>query len=89
MKQESTENLEPAISVDMRDQRCPLPVLRAKLMLTRVRVGEIVHVAATDPHASVDFRAFCARTGHALVRHTRDQEGVLHFYIRRVDGAHT
>jgi tRNA 2-thiouridine synthesizing protein A len=89
MKEESTVHLEPTVSVDMRDQKCPLPVLRAKLMLTRVRVGEIVHVAATDPHATVDFRAFCARTGHELAQHVQDQEGVLHFYIRRVSGAHT
>lgn len=77
----------PAISVDMRGKQCPLPVLRAKLMLNRVEVGDIVHIAATDPHASVDFRAFCARTGHELVNHSRDQEDVLHFYIRRVAGA--
>lgn len=89
MRQETTEYPEPAISVDMRDQRCPMPVLRAKLMLAGVGVGEIVHVAATDPHATVDFRAFCARTGHELVRETRDQDEVLHFYIRRAAGAHT
>lgn len=88
MKQESTEQ-KPAISVDMRGKQCPLPVLRAKLMLSQVKAGEIVHVAATDPHATVDFQAFCARTGHELVRHSRDREDVLHFYIRRAAGAHT
>lgn len=71
----------------MRGKRCPLPVLRAKLMLTRVKVGDIVHVAATDPHATVDFRAFCARTGHEMVGHFRDPDDVLHFYIRRKAGA--
>lgn len=88
MKRVSTDP-EPAISVDMRGKQCPLPVLRAKLMLARIRAGEIVHVAATDPHATVDFQAFCARTGHELVRHSRDRDDVLHFYIRRVAGART
>lgn len=85
----ATGDLEPTISLDMRGRNCPLPVLRAKVSMTRVRVGEIVHVAATDPHAVVDFRAFCARTGHELVRHTRDEDDVLHFFIRRAPGART
>lgn len=87
MSQTAAGNLEPTISVDMRGKQCPLPVLRAKVMLTQVAAGEIVHVAATDPHATVDFRAFCARTGHELAKHTRDRDGVLHFYIRRAAGA--
>lgn len=86
---EAPGKLNPAISVDMRGKQCPLPVLRAKVMLTRVEAGEIVHVAATDPHATVDFRAFCARTGHELVSHTRDPDDVLHFYIRRTPGSRT
>lgn len=74
-------------SLDMRGKRCPLPVLRAKLALTRIRDGDVLHVAATDPHATVDFQAFCARTGHELVREERGEDDVLHFYIRRKAGA--
>lgn len=71
----------------MRGRRCPLPVLRAKVALNRVAPGEVVHVAATDPHATVDFHAFCARSGHELLREEEDREGVLHFFIRRTAGA--
>ena len=71
----------------MRGKRCPMPVLRAKLALNRVADGEIVHVAATDPHAVVDFQAFCARSGHELVRENRDADDVYHFFIRRTPGA--
>lgn len=81
------DNPAPAVSVDMRGKRCPLPVLRTKVVLAGMAEGEVVHVAATDPHASIDFQAFCARTGHELVRESRDREDVLHFYIRRTAGA--
>lgn len=77
----------PARSLDARGTRCPTPILRAKLALTRLKEGELLHVAATDPHATIDFQAFCARTGHELVRECRDEEDVLHFYIRRTAGA--
>lgn len=83
----SQDTINPAESLDMRGKRCPLPVLRAKLALNRIADGEVVHVAATDPHAAVDFQAFCARTGHELVREETDRDAVLHFYIRRVPGA--
>lgn len=78
--------VEPDRSLDATGVDCPIPVLRAKLALREMAADEVVHVTATDPHARVDFEAFCARTGHELV-HQEMRCGVLHFYIRKRTGA--
>jgi len=71
-------------SLDARGLNCPLPVLKAKMALNKMKPGEILHVEATDPHATIDFEAYCVRTGHEIVR-TQESGGVIEFYIRRAE----
>ena len=68
--------------LDARGLNCPLPVLKTKVALNRMQPGELLRVAATDPHATVDFQAYCARTGHELLR-MDEHDGVIEFLIRR------
>ena len=60
--------------LDVKDMKCPLPVLRANRALRGMAPGERLRVLATDRAAVADFQAFCRETGHALV---------LSFTIRR------
>ncbi|MFQ5660168.1 MAG: sulfurtransferase TusA family protein [Gammaproteobacteria bacterium] len=71
-------------TLDAKGLNCPLPVLKAKLALNKMQAGEILHVEATDPHSTIDFEAYCARTGHEII-HTTEIEDVLEFYIRRTE----
>lgn len=73
--------------LDLSGLDCPIPVLKAKLALAEMRPGEVIHVLATDPHSTVDFEAFCARTGHEMLHAYRDSGGGLHFHIRHRAGA--
>lgn len=68
--------------LDAKGLNCPLPVLRTKVMLNRMQPGEVLRVEATDPHATIDFRAWCARTGHEIISITEDGP-VIEFLIRR------
>ncbi len=70
--------------LDARGLNCPLPVLKAKVALTKMQPGEVLFVQATDPHATIDFEAYCARTGHEIL-HTDEKEDVIGFYIRRAE----
>jgi len=45
---------------------CPLPLLECKVPLNRLAAGQVLHILATDPMASLDFQAFCARTGWTI-----------------------
>ena len=68
--------------LDAKGLNCPLPVLKTKVELNRMQPGEVLRVAATDPHATVDFKAYCARTGHEILR--IDQNGeIIEFFIQR------
>lgn len=73
--------------LDARGLNCPLPILKTKVQLNRMEVGQVLYVEATDPHSVVDFEAYCARSGHELLHKTEDDNGVFAFYIRRIDNA--
>jgi tRNA 2-thiouridine synthesizing protein A len=69
-------------TLDARGLNCPLPVLKTKVQLNRMQPGQTLQVLATDPHATIDFEAYCARTGHEILE-IRETGGVIEFYIRR------
>jgi tRNA 2-thiouridine synthesizing protein A len=50
--------------------------------LNRMQPGEILQVLTTDPLAPLDFRAFCDRTGHELLRCSETGERA-EFLIRK------
>lgn len=83
MKQDVKTPL-PDQVLDARGLNCPLPILKTKLALQRMENGQILHVMATDPHSVVDFKAYCARTGHELIELIETDE-IMEFYIRRQD----
>ncbi|MGH7057255.1 MAG: sulfurtransferase TusA family protein [Acetobacteraceae bacterium] len=68
--------------LDLKDLRCPLPVLKANRALRGLQPGERLRVLATDPAAVADFQAFCRETGHALLAWSEDA-GVFSFLIRK------
>jgi tRNA 2-thiouridine synthesizing protein A len=81
--QDSTDPTPVHATLDVRGFNCPLPVLKTKLALRPLAAGEILRVLATDPMAVIDLRAFCARTGHALLSWSEGDE--LEFLIRKSD----
>jgi len=62
---------------------CPLPVLRARKLLSRLPPGAVLRLLATDPMARVDVPHFCAEAGHALVATAEAAGGATAFLIRR------
>lgn len=69
-------------TLDARGLNCPLPVLKTKVVLNKMNPGQVLYVTATDPHAVIDFEAYCARTEHELLK-IRETAGLFEFYIRR------
>jgi tRNA 2-thiouridine synthesizing protein A len=60
--------------LDVRGLNCPLPILRAKKVLSDLRAGQVLKVMATDPGSVKDFQAFCKQTGNQLLSHTEGPE---------------
>lgn len=72
------------VHLDAKGLNCPLPVLKAKVALNKMQPGEILHVEATDPHATIDFEAYCARTGHEIIK-LNETGNMIEFLIRRAE----
>ncbi len=60
---------------DLKGLKCPLPVLKAKKRLARMRPGSLLWLETTDPLAAIDIPAFCADNGHRLVESAAVSEG--------------
>ncbi len=52
--------------VDASGLVCPEPVIRARIGLSGLAVGETLELIATDPHAELDIEVFCATAGHKI-----------------------
>lgn len=52
--------------VDARGETCPMPLLRAKQQLNKMKVGECVKVMASDAASVRDFSSFISLAGHEL-----------------------
>lgn len=62
-----------AKTLDTCGTRCPVPLLRAKVALKELQVGEFLQVLATDPGAKVDFDAMLRHLPHELVEYLTTQ----------------
>lgn len=70
------------VFLDTTGMLCPLPVLKARKSLKSMAAGAVLHVTATDPGATEDFKSFCAAQGHTLLDYS-ESDGILHFRIAR------
>ena len=69
--------------LDAKGLNCPLPILKAKKMLSGMQAGDVLVIEATDPGSVADFAAFCSQTGNELLE--SGQEGdVFKFKIKKV-----
>ena len=72
----------PPKILDTSGLTCPLPVLKARKLLTTMRPGEILEVVTSDPMSVVDMPVYCAQAGHIILREEK-QGGRFVFAIER------
>ena len=76
------------IMLDTSGLKCPLPVLKAKIMLKTMAAGATLRIIATDPGSVRDFAHFCDATGDALLESHEDTDaGLYTFRICKAGGA--
>ncbi len=68
--------------LDAKGLRCPMPVIKTRIALNEMAVGEVVTVLATDPASNIDIRHLCNINGHEMVD-ASEEDGVLTFVIRK------
>lgn len=68
--------------VDASGEACPMPLLKAKMQLNKMAVGEILKVVATDASSVRDFASFIALTSHELLESITSDETFI-YYIKK------
>jgi len=74
----------PSRVLDVRDLRCPLPVLRAVKALRSLPPGAVLEVWATDPASLRDMRALADQGVAEVVAQTQKGDDLRHWLRRPV-----
>ena len=74
----------PALVLDCRGLRCPLPVIRLGQRISEVTVDEHVGVIADDPAAGPDIQAWCRMRGQEYAGQRPHEDGTPTYLVRRV-----
>lgn len=97
---EALESIQPTINItaviDGRGWACPMPLLKTKVALRSMQIGESVYVLATDPNSENDLAAFCQQMGLKLVLSTQTNRStsnslekldtIFHLFITKTNG---
>lgn len=57
----------PPVTLDCRNLRCPMPIVRISQTMKSMACGERLLVEASDPAFQADLEAWVRRLGHRLV----------------------
>jgi TusA-related sulfurtransferase len=69
--------------LDLRGLYCPIPVLRTREEIEKVKVGDRLRVIADDPAAEEDLKRWVKRTGQEVLDVKKEGE-VITVTIRRI-----
>lgn len=72
----------PALTVDARGHRCPVPTLRLRKALESLEPGARVRLLADDPMARVDVPHFAGETGHRVIE-MAEEGGAFNFLVEK------
>ena len=68
--------------LDKRGLLCPIPVLKTKVTMDKLRPGQVLKVISTDPGSVRDFAAFARQTRTPLLDSRADGEDHI-FFLRK------
>ncbi|GBE12660.1 sulfurtransferase TusA [bacterium BMS3Bbin14] len=76
------DELKIAAVLDAKGLSCPMPLLRTKKEMSKLKSGEILQVMGTDPGSRNDIPGWCERSGHEFLG-LKDEEGFTNYYIKK------
>ncbi|MEQ5800964.1 sulfurtransferase TusA family protein [Halomonas sp. H10-9-1] len=77
-------SLQPDQVLDVCGLPCPLPLLKAKQALSRLEVGQLLEVRATDAGSWRDFASYIEQSVHEMP--AREERGRVYLYWIRKGG---
>ena len=76
------DGLAVASVLDARGLSCPMPLLRTKKEIGKVKSGEILHIQGTDPGSRNYIPGWCERAGHEYLGE-KEESGYISFFIKK------
>ncbi len=76
------DELKVAAVLDAKGLSCPMPLLRTKKEMGKIKSGEILQVMGTDPGSKNDIPGWCERSGHEFLG-LKEEEGFTTYYIKK------
>ena len=76
------EGLTVALVLDAKGLSCPMPLLRTKKEIGKIKSGEILHIMGTDPGSRNDIPGWCGRAGHEYLGE-KEEAGYMSFFIKK------
>ena len=76
-----TDNIIPDETLDCRGLSCPMPLLKTKKAIGKMRSGQILEVLGTDPGTGNDLPGFAGKSGHEYLGE-KDDEGFTRFFLK-------
>ena len=70
--------------LDTRGMFCPIPILKTKVAIDKLRPGQVLKVIATDPGSVRDMQAFAKQTKNPLLN--SEVAGKEYIFFLRKDG---
>ena len=74
----------PDAELDCVGLYCPMPIARTKLEIDKLEAGQVLKVEADDPAAEEDIKSWARRTGHEIVKLSKEGTIVTFFIRKRV-----
>ena len=79
----SGRKIEAVLTVDAVGLFCPMPVVKLKLELEKVKLHNIVKLLADDPGVLEDLPAWCKETGNRLLSLQKNNEDIYVAYVEK------
>lgn len=75
-------------SVDAVGLFCPMPVVKLKLEIEKVRLNDVVELLADDRGVLTDLPAWCKETNNKLLSIKENAEGLIAAYVEKRNETH-
>jgi len=68
-------------TLDCRGLSCPMPILKTKKAMAKMKSDQVLEILCTDPGTKSDMPSFAKRGGHEYLGE-KDDQGFIRFYLK-------
>ena len=68
-------------TLDCRGLSCPMPIIKTKKAMAKMKSGQVLEILSTDPGTKNDMPSFAKRAGHEYIGE-KDADGFTRVYIK-------